>query len=95
MTNAHLVDPPTAVAHYERLRGYVLGEQHSAVVPQGLAMLVRDGMRAWIEASCASGPPNVAGHAGVVTSGVDGVRAEIARVMVAMVLGTAEREMRA
>jgi len=81
-----------AAAGYERLRRCALGE--GADEP-GLVLLMRRGLRAWIEtrdnpadARTASTAPEAAGVSGA------GMRDELARVMATMLLGALRKEAR-
>jgi len=85
-----------ALAGYERLRSCALGE---AVGEPGLALLMRRGLRAWIEArgdvtTNATAAPMATAPSGGGPPGAD-VRDELARLVVTMVLGAARREARA
>jgi hypothetical protein len=85
-----------ALAGYERLRSCALGE---AVGEPGLALLMRRGLRAWIEArgdvtTNVTAAPIATAASGGYPAG-DDVRDELARLVVTMVLGAARREARA
>lgn len=79
-----------AVAGYERLRRCAMGER---VDEPGLVLLMRRGLRAWIEtrgsATGATNAPTAPGTAGAAGTGM---RDELARLMATMLLGAARKE---
>lgn len=83
-----------AILGYEKLRGHVLAQTDTAGAA-GLGVLMRRGMRAWIEASSATAPSPLVANLGVERAPArDGMRDELARLMVTMALGAAEQEAR-
>ena len=88
-----------SVARYERLRRHALGDAFDADGAPGLVLLMRRGVSACIGLpdgpTTASSPRTGGGDLDPVAL-EDGLRGDIARVMVAMALGsTAHGEMRA
>jgi hypothetical protein len=85
-----------SVARYERLRRHVLGDAIDADGAPGLTLLMRRGVSACIglpDGPTTGSPPPTRGVDRIVFE--DGLRGDIARVMVAMALeSTAHREMR-
>jgi hypothetical protein len=76
-------------ARYERLRQHVLGETRGADGAPGLALLMRRGVSAYIKSI--EEPPTPTSTSATAVQGTQleaGLRGELARVMVAMVLGT-------
>ena len=81
-----------AVAGYERLRRCALGER---LDEPGFVLLLRRGLRAWIEArddQTDAGTAQTAPVAGGASGA--GMRDELARLMATMVLGTIREEAR-
>jgi hypothetical protein len=91
--NAPVVDAAGAVAGYERLRSSVSGER---VEEPGLGLLMRRGLRAWLETRvvAAASTPTSATSADVHELAATGTRAELARLIAAMVIGAATTEAR-
>lgn len=88
-----VIDAAGAVAGYERLRRWVFGER---VEEPGLGLLMRRGLRAWIEARVdTSGIAAAAGaSAGVHDSAAASAREELMQLIATMVVGAATAEAR-
>jgi len=80
---------------YEALRSAVLDGRGSREL--GLALLIRQGMAAWIRAwSTCTGPPSAhAAARGDVVVLPDGVRGEVTRLLVTMALDASREEVHA
>lgn len=91
--NSPVIDAAGAVAAYERLRRWVFGER---VEEPGLGLLMRRGLRAWIEArvdTSAIAAASTAG-AGVHDSAEASTREELMQLIATMVIGAATAEAR-
>jgi hypothetical protein len=78
-----------SIARYERLRRHVLGDAIDADGAPGLALLMRRGLSACIglaDGPTPESPPPTRGVDQITIE--DGLRGDIARVMVAMALGS-------
>lgn len=83
-----------AIDGYERLRRHALERSRDETGAPGLVLLMRRGMRAYLEAPAESAVARSTARTTATMSTSDGLTGEIARVMVAMALGAAGREER-
>ena len=91
--NVPFVDTTGAVAAYERLRRCTFGER---VEEPGLGLLMRRGLRAWLEArvDAAANAPTSATGADVRDSAQAGTGKELLQLIATMVIGAARTEAR-
>jgi hypothetical protein len=84
--------PSEHAARYEALRGHVLGPHHALPAREGLAVLLRQGVAAWMTAWSRVPAPAVraAQDEREQPPLPDGASAEVVRVLAAMALGHIE-----
>ena len=83
--------PPDPTARYEALRSHAMGP-HGPAARDGLAVLLRQGVAAWMEAwsKVAAPPPLSAQNSGPRPPLPDDAGADVVGVLVAMTLGHIE-----
>ena len=83
-----------AIEGYEQLRRHALEHSRDEQGAPGLVVLMRLGMRAYMAALVESSAVVSVTPTTAMTDAKDGLMGELTRVMVAMALGAAEREIR-
>jgi hypothetical protein len=82
------------VAAYERLRRSVLGEASDAEGEGGLALLLRRGVRGWLETRHDRAPERPSAHVQTDSTLGNDLRGELTRLVATMALGATGKEAR-
>ena len=82
------------VAAYERLRRSVLSEASDADGASGLALLLRRGVRGWLEMLHDRAPESPSAHAQTDSALGNDLRGELTRLVATMALGATRKEAR-
>ena len=96
MTDDRLRPPPELVDQYEALRTFALGHAVAGPAPRGLALVLRQGLPAWITAwahCAAAGPstPSPLSSADRMPAPVPALHLEIATLLADMALASLGR----